>query len=225
MRARWLTVPLLLSLVSFAPAVHAEDGEGKSPKKSEASSKKKDKGDKEAKADADGVRRDPKGITGISPLYEAVNKGDAAYGAKDWDKAIEAYKAAIDKEPGRAIGHYRLGEAQLAAGKLDDAEQSWRAAAKAAGDVEPQWHAKALLLLADLKERQGKWEDAANGWKEYASYVGGHPKANGYPSTPTERQKAIETRNDVAAKAAKVKERIQQRDQEVQQQAATPAKK
>ena len=222
MRARWLTVCVLLLAVSSASVAYAADNDDKTDKKAASASKKKSKG---TKADADGERRDPEGPTGISPMYEQVLKGDAAYAAKDWDKAIEAYRAAIEKDPSQALGHYRLGEAQLASGKLDDADQAWQAALRASGDKDPVWHAKALFVLADLKERQGKGDEAVAEWKEYASYVGSHPKALGYPATATERQKVIETQKDVAAKAAKVKQRIQQREQEAQQQAATPAKK
>jgi tetratricopeptide (TPR) repeat protein len=218
MRARWLSLSLLLVCTFAAPAVMAE-GKGDKGKKADAAEKKKD-----AKPDGDGVRRDPKGVTGVTPLIEALAKGDAAYASKDWDKAIEGYKDAIGKDAKSPLGHYRLGEAHLAAGKLDDAGQAWQDALKAASErADAAYRAKALFVIADLKERQGKWDEAATAWKEYGSYVTDNPKAKGYAATATERQKAIETHNDVAAKAAKVKERIQQREKEQQEQAAQAA--
>ena len=220
MRARWLSLSLLLAFTFAAPSVMAEGKSGKG-KKADSADKKKD-----AKPDADGVRRDPKGVTGVSPLTEALNKADQAYLSKDWDKAIEGYKDAISKDPKSPMGHYRLGEAQLAAGKLDDADQSWQAAMKAAQEQsDAAYRAKAMFVLADLKERQGKWDEAASAWKDYGSFVAENPKAKGYAATATERQKAIDTHKDVAAKAAKVKERIQQREKEQQEQASQPAPK
>jgi tetratricopeptide (TPR) repeat protein len=217
MRARWLCLPFVLTAVTFAPAAFAES---KGDKKADSSASKGSK--KGEKADSDGVRRDPNGVTGISPAMEAIRKGDLAYGDKEPDKAIEAYRDAINKDPKEPMGHYRLGEMLLASGKLDDANQSWQTAIKAAG-TDDAARAKALFVVADLRERQGKWEEAAAAWKEYGSFVGSHPKAHGYGATSTERQKTIDTHNDVAAKAGKVKERIQQREREVQQQATTPA--
>ncbi|MBI5537975.1 MAG: tetratricopeptide repeat protein [Deltaproteobacteria bacterium] len=215
MRARWLSLSLVLAAVFAAPTVFAEGKGDKDAKKSDTSGKKG------TKADADGVRRDPKGITGITPTFEAVLKGNAAYAAKDWDKAMAAYKDAIEKDSKDPLGYYMLGEAQLAAGKLDDAGQSWQTALKTSANDDVM-HAKALFVIADLKERQGKLEEAAAAWKEYGTYAGAHPKAKGYAATATERQKAIDTHNDVAAKAAKVKQRIQQREQEQLEQAKTP---
>jgi tetratricopeptide (TPR) repeat protein len=211
MRARWLNVPLLAVAVTVAPMALADDGQA--DRKSSSSTKKKSKA---VKPDADGVRRDPNGVTGISPMYEEVLKGDAAYAARDWDKAIEAYRAAITKDARQPVGHYRLGEAQRAADKLDEAEASWQAALRAAGEQDQPGKAKALFVLADLRERQGKSDEATAAWKAYGEYVGSRPNALGYVATATERQKVIETQKDVAAKAAKVKERIQQRELEVQ---------
>lgn len=224
MRARWLSLSLLLVFTFAAPVVLAEGKDKKADAEEGSAKKKAAKGDK--KADADGVRRDPKGVTGVSPLTEALLKADASYASKDWDKAIEGYKEAVGKDGKSPVGHYRLGEAQLAAGKLDDADQSWQASLKAATDQsDAPSRAKALFVIADLRERQGKWDEAATAWKDYGAYVSDHPKAKGYAATATERQKAIQTHNEVADKAAKVKERIAQREKEQQQQASQPATK
>src|SRR5215217_106305 len=58
---------------------------------------------------ADGVRRDPKGVKGISPYVELINKGDRAYVSRDFDGAIAAYREAIQSEPQNPLGHYRAG--------------------------------------------------------------------------------------------------------------------
>jgi hypothetical protein len=38
-----------------------------------------------------GVRKDPQGIKGISPYWEAIREGDGAYVARDYAAAIAAF--------------------------------------------------------------------------------------------------------------------------------------
>lgn len=210
MRARWSWFPVLIAALFVAPGALAQ-GKDKSAKK---------KADDQASAETagkDGVRRDPKGITGISPYMETINKGNAAYGAKDWDGAIAAYRDAIGKEASKPLAHYLLGETFVASGKLDEADKAWQEALKVATGDDPM-HAKVLFVIADLRERQGKWDEAAAAWKEYGGFVASHPKANGYAATATERDKVITTHKDLATKYAEVKKRIEMRQQEVQDQ-------
>jgi TolA-binding protein len=53
---------------------------------------------------------------GPSPYSELLQKGDRAYLARDFEGAITAYRQEIEKNPNAPLGHYRLGEAQLAKG-------------------------------------------------------------------------------------------------------------
>lgn len=211
MRARWSCFPLLLAVLVMAPTALAA-GKDKADKKAD----KKEAAEAPSKS-ADGVRRDPKGVTGISPYTEAVNRGNAAYVTKDWDKASEAYREAIGLDDAKPEGHYLLGQTQLAAGKLDEADKAWQAALKASSSHEVM-QAKVLFVIADLRERQGKFDDAATAWKAYGSFVSAHPKANGYEATATDRDKVIGTRKELAAKYGEVKKRIETRQQEVQAQ-------
>jgi tetratricopeptide (TPR) repeat protein len=109
------------------------------------------------------VRKDPKGVKGISPFWESLKKGDDLYVARDFDGAIAAYREAIAKEPQNALGHYRMGEAQLAKADLQEAEASWVAALRfVGGDLALK--AKILFVLADLRERQKSHDDAKERW-------------------------------------------------------------
>src|SRR4051812_42230602 len=54
---------------------------------------------KPAASSADAPRRDPKGIKGISPFWEAIKKGDDAVAARDTEGAKAAYQDAIKLEP------------------------------------------------------------------------------------------------------------------------------
>jgi tetratricopeptide (TPR) repeat protein len=163
-----------------------------------------------AKPSADGVRRDPKGIKGISPFWEALKKGDSAYGARDFDGAIAAYREAITAEPQNALGHYRAGEAQLAKGDLKEAEAAFMSGLRFVGN-DSMLKAKLEFAMADLGERQKAYDDATAKWTEYETFTTAQPDAKGYPASATERKKVIETWKKVSADAADVKTRIEKR--------------
>jgi tetratricopeptide (TPR) repeat protein len=206
MRHGWPGLIALGLILSVSSVSFAGDGDKEEPKKA-------------SEADAK-ARKDPKGIQGISPFMELINQGNAAYIAADYPTAVSKYQEAVQKEPNRAFGHYMLGQAFLADKKLDEANGAWQSALRYA-EKDPVLKAKTLLVIADLREQQKRWDDAATAWKAYAEFVGANPNANGYPTTPNERQKALETRKDLETKYAKVKERIAQREKD----AAAKAKK
>ena len=70
------------------------------------------------------IRRDPDNRKGISPYMELVVKGDASFVARDLPGAISAFQEAIKLKPDEMLGFYRLGEAELESGKLDDADKA-----------------------------------------------------------------------------------------------------
>jgi tetratricopeptide (TPR) repeat protein len=167
--------------------------------------------DKAAKKAGDtGVRRDPKGIKGISPFWEALKKGDSAFVARDFDGAIAAYREAITAEPQNALGHYRAGEAQIAKGDLKEAEAAFSSGLRFVGN-DSMLKAKLDFAVADLGERQKAYDDATAKWTEYETFTTAQPDAKGYPATGTERKKVIETWKKVSADAVEVKARIDKR--------------
>lgn len=197
MAPRWLTVPLAVVVLAVAPAALAEK------KKDDASAKKDPyKGE-------DGVRRDPQGVKGISPFWESLKKGDAAFAARDFDAAIAAYKEAITKEPQNALGFYRLGEAQLAKGDQQEAEAAWVSALRFAND--PPLKAKVMHVLADLRERQKAYDDATDRWNAYEKYGTEQSQAKAYPATPVDRKKRITEWKRLVEEGAQVKARIEKR--------------
>ncbi|HOU92353.1 MAG TPA: tetratricopeptide repeat protein [Polyangiaceae bacterium] len=159
----------------------------------------------EPTAPAEQVRKDPQGIKGISPYWEAIREGDGAYVARDYPAAIAAFKRAVGLMPQKALAHYRLGQALLASGATAEAEQAYQAALRFAED--PTMKAKALFVLADLRERQRDLPGAAEGWTAYSGPAQA-PGANGYPATATARKAAIARWQETEAGYAKVKERI-----------------
>lgn len=157
-----------------------------------------------------GVRKDPKGVKGISPFWEAVKKGDSAFIARDFESAIAAYKEAITAEPQNALGHYRVGEAQLAKGDLKEADAAFVSGLRFVGN-DSLLKAKLEFVVADLRERQKSYDDATAKWTEYETFTTAQADAKGYPASATERKKVIETWKKVSADAADVKTRIEKR--------------
>jgi tetratricopeptide (TPR) repeat protein len=124
---------------------------------------------------------------------DACSEGNAKYASRDFDGAIEAYRKAIEMFPHKALGHYLLGEAQLAASNLPEAEASWGRAALEANEQDPTLRARILFVTADLKERQKKWDEAKAAWQVYIDWANRFADAGAFPTSGTSRIQAIDT--------------------------------
>lgn len=180
-----------------------------------------------AKSDApsvgpDGVRRDPNGIKGISPYMEVIVKGDRAYVARDFDGAIAAFREAIQSAPQNALGHYRLGEAELAKGDQKEAEAAFVNALRFVGK-DAGLRGKVLFALADLRERQKNSDEAIGRWKEYTKNSDESREALTYPATASERIARNEAWKQNLADSTAVKERIAKRLKEAEEAARKSA--
>jgi tetratricopeptide (TPR) repeat protein len=210
--ARFAVVPFALVLGSSAAWAQQAPAKADAPKATATSGPTK----KEA-------RKDPEGRRGISPYMEQISKGEASFLARDFPGAISAFQEAIKLDTDKMLGFYRLGEAMLQAGKLEDAEAAWQTALGKKGTED--LHARLLMVLADLKERTKKWPPAKEGWAAYAAFLQNHPKASGFPATAIERQKVIDKRVKDEADFAEVKTRIAKRQAEKEAEALENAKK
>jgi tetratricopeptide (TPR) repeat protein len=206
---RKLTILLGLSTMAMAPSTYgagpqpaAPASKGGTPAASSASPA--------PAVGADGVRRDPKGVKGITPYLELINKGDRAYVSRDFDGAIAAYREAIQAEPQNALGHYRAGAAQLAKGDQKEAEAAWVAGLRFVGK-DGTLKGKLVFALADLRERQKNHDEAIGRWKEYAKNSEDEKEAVTYPATAAERVSRNEAWKKNVAESAEVKERIAKR--------------
>jgi tetratricopeptide (TPR) repeat protein len=155
-------------------------------------------------------RGDAKSKVAASPNAAAIAKGHAAYMARDYPGAAQAYKEAVAQEGTDVAAHYFLGEAQIAAGSTAEADASFAAGLRYAGGKD-DWRGKLLFVIADLRERQGKWAEAKKAWEEYGQFVATHPNVKGYAATATERVKVVDAHADLDAKYAPVRQRIEQR--------------
>lgn len=170
----------------------------------------------------DGVRRDPKGLKGISPFWEHLKKGDNAYIARDFEAAIAAYRQAIAEEPQNALGHYRIGEAHLKKGDLQEAEAAWVAGLRFVG-ADAGLKAKLLFVLADLRERQKSFDDATDRWNAYAQFAQQQPAAKAFPKSAEDRKGKIASWTKLVSDYAAVKKRIEARLKEADAKAKKDA--
>jgi predicted Zn-dependent protease len=169
------------------------------------------------------IRRDPENKKGISPYMELVVKGESAFVARDVPGATAAFQEAIKTDAEQMLAFYRLGEAEIDAGKLEDAEKTFEAGLSKHGSDDLK--AKLMFSLADVKEREHKWQAAKDAWASYAAFLQGNAKIKGYPGTATERIKQADRRMKDEADYGKVKERIAKRLAEKEAEAAENAKK
>jgi tetratricopeptide (TPR) repeat protein len=169
-------------------------------------------------AQSSGPKKDPKGIKGISPFWEAVKKGDNAFVARDFDGAIAQYRTALTSEPQNPLGHYRLGEALLAKGDMAEAEASWQAGLRFVGK-DHTLHAKLLFVLADLQERKKAYAQATQAWDGYEQFAKQQSSAKTYPATAQDRKQRIEQWQQLVTQYDEVRKRIERRLKEADEKA------
>ena len=127
-----------------------------------------------------------------SPEFaRACARGNAKYAARDFPGAIDAYQSATELRPHDGLGFYLLGEALLAAGRPGDAEAAWTQASVESATA-PALHARVLFVLADVAERQKKWDDAKARWAGYSAWATQYPAAGAFPATADTRTQAID---------------------------------
>ncbi len=139
----------------------------------------------------------------------AVADGIAKYAARDFPGAVAAFQKAIEADPKNPLGHYFLGEAQLAAGNMTEAEAAWTRASLVANDAkDPSLRARVLFVLADLKERQKKWDDARAAWQVYLDWAAKYPEAKAFTGSGQSRQQMIDAMTKQDKAYAVVRQRI-----------------
>ena len=158
-------------------------------------------------ASAPELRRDPRGIKGISPAGEALQRGDRALIARDFDAAIAAYREALAKDPENALAYYRIAEAQILKGELHEAETALVGGLHFVAADKPSLKAKLEFVLADLRERQKSYDNATAKWTEYETFTTAQKAAHGAPGSAVERKRVIAAWQKLSADSAQVKAR------------------
>jgi tetratricopeptide (TPR) repeat protein len=165
-----LGLTLLACALALAPVIAFAEGVGNAPPK---------KHDDAAGASA-------------SRYGDACSQGNAKYAGRDFQAAIALYRSAIELDPKNPLGHYLLGEAQLATGNVAEADAAWNRALLESSDRDPVMRARVLFVIADLKERQWKWEDAKAAWQVYLDWARPYPKAGAFTASAESRRQVID---------------------------------
>lgn len=138
----------------------------------------------------------------------AITDGSTKYAARDFAGAVAAFQKAIEADPKNPLGHYFLGEAQLANNNLTEAEAAWTRASLESAEKEPALRAKILFVLADLKERQRKWDEAKAAWQVYLDWAAKYPEAKAFTGSGQSRQQMIGAMQKQDTAYAVVRQRI-----------------
>jgi tetratricopeptide (TPR) repeat protein len=142
----------------------------------------------------------------------AVNQGMVKYVEHDIPRAIELFRQATQIQPRNPLGYYLLGEAQLGAGSLPDAEAAWLQGDQVSDSGPPGVKGKLLFVLADLRERQGRWDDAKAAWKRYADFCAQSSDAGLFPESAATRIRDIEKMQQQWKDYTIVRKRIRDED-------------
>jgi tetratricopeptide (TPR) repeat protein len=154
-------------------------------------------------------RYDPDNITGISQYMEAIAKGNQLFTSKDTTGAIDAYRRAIQLSPKNPLAHYLVAEAQIVAGNIGEAEAAIAEASQNTDLRNPQLRARVLFVVADVFERQKKWDQAKTAWQAYAEHAARFGGDGGmFPQSAAERLKAVQKALELEKAYAPVRERI-----------------
>jgi tetratricopeptide (TPR) repeat protein len=145
---------------------------------------------------------------GGSGFKSAVTDGSTKYAARDFAGAVAAFQKAIEADPKNPLGHYFLGEAQLANNNMTEAEAAWTRASLESADKDPALRARILFVLADLKERQKKWDEAKAAWQVYLDWAAKYPEAKAFTGSGQSRQQMIGAMQKQDQAYAVVRQRI-----------------
>jgi tetratricopeptide (TPR) repeat protein len=175
---------LLAAALVAAPSPASAQGGGASGTGGTKATSKKDA--------ADATPAPPKN----APSKEYVKlceAGNAKYAGRDFAGAIEQYRKAIELTPKHALAFYFMGEAQLASGNLTEADAAWTRASLESNEQDPALRARVLFVVADLREREKRWDDAKAAWQVYLDWATKYPTSNAFASTAQSRLQVIDT--------------------------------
>jgi tetratricopeptide (TPR) repeat protein len=151
-------------------------------------------------------------LSGQAAFIDVVNQGSVKYVGKEIPAAIDFFRKATQLQPGNPLGYYLLGEALLGSGSLPDAEAAWLQGEQVAASGPPSVHAKLLFVIADLRERQGRWTDAKAAWKRYADFAAQNTDAGVFPASAEARIRDIEAMQKQNRDYVIVRKRIRDED-------------
>jgi tetratricopeptide (TPR) repeat protein len=154
------------------------------------------------------------------PAWEAVQRGHRAFLARDFDTALAAYREAAMSTPPLPIAHYFIGCALRAKQQFDEAIESFRTAARLAGDTDPGLRAKALFNVAMTLELKNTYPQAREAWQEYKAFCTTHAAIACFPAVADGRIAQMTIIDQLEQAYAAVRQRIADRERQAAEQAA-----
>ena len=135
-------------------------------------------------------------------------EGHALYLAGDHEGALAKYQDAKAMESGNPLAYYFVGCAFSALDKAEDAVSALNTSATIAGEKDQSLHAKALFMIAVLRERSADWDAAKEAWTKYLGFAQTHADATTFAPVAQERLDAIEKHVKLDADYKVVRDRI-----------------
>lgn len=155
------------------------------------------------------TRYDPDNVTGISQYMERILEGNKRFLRKDYNGAYEVYRKAAQLNPKQGLGPYLMGEVSVAQNNTGEAEASFKQAETLVDAKDPILRGAILFAMADLFERQKKWDQAKTAWRAYSEFAAKQTADGGAHLASAEaRIKAIDDALKLDADYVKVRERI-----------------
>ena len=138
-----------------------------------------------------------------------LQKGHAAFGIRDYDKAIELYEKASGKMEGHPAPHFFIGTALKAKGEWEKAVESFRTAYLLGTGSKLTWKGAALVMIAWTYEAAGDLVEARKAWEDYVEFAAGKGLPVDATEIAKERIEAIEAVEKLDDDYEEVRERIE----------------
>lgn len=156
----------------------------------------------------------------VTPPYMVeVQNGLRLALARDFEGAVATLREAVQLNPSNPHAYYYIGEVQRMRQSLPEALESFRTARRMAEQAnEIVWQARAMQAIAETLERQENQLTAAReAWLALASFADSH-RQQVNPEIARARIQAIDVVTEQEQAYVAVRQRIEEREQERQQQ-------
>jgi len=151
-----------------------------------------------------------------TPPYDAkIAEAITAAMARDYTRALAALRQAVTEAPTRPGAYYFQAEVHRLNGRLDEAAEAFRTAARMAVQSDsPLWQARALQGIAETLERQpDALEQARRAWNDYSRFADANRSVSS-PELARARIQAIDQVMEQEQAYVAVRERIAERERE-----------
>jgi len=147
----------------------------------------------------------------VAAYVEATGEGHRLYSNGRYDEAERMYRSAAEALPSDAAALYFVACTQRARGDLEEALETFRAAAERGAESDAALQARALMNIAFIQEARGDLSGARLAWSAYVDFAEGHAGMTTYASNAEQRLSAITAVEELDAAYEAVRQRIAER--------------